>query len=300
MDNQTESQVNSLNANSSNANPKVNSLNANSSNANSLNANSSNANSSNANSFTFELCTFTTILNEKEKNLQTMEKIIKEKVSHKICDIYIFHELCIEGYGCDIKKVSEYENGNSFQFLSAIAKKYNIAIVYGFAEKDNQNKYYCSLMFIGKDGNKLCCYRKAHIYAIKSKFGFFETLFTPGNSIGPVINYLNLNIGFLICYDAEIPECSRVLTLMGADVLITIAVYPNDLIFKKIMSTRSKENIIYSIVVSNTSFICLPTGKLMDGDQHFTLLKDDVEYFSKKRKEKLLLRRPELYQILVE
>jgi predicted amidohydrolase len=229
-----------------------------------------------------------------------MENIIKLKVSRKLCDLYIFPELCIEGYGCNIVNVAEYADGNSFRFLSNIAKKYQIGIVYGFAEKDDQDSYYCSLMFIGKDGSKICCYRKTHIYSIKSKFGFFEAIFTPGDSIGPIVNYLDINFGFLICYDGEVPECARILTLMGAQVLITIAAYPNDQLFKKIMSTRSKENIIYSVVVSGTSFVCIPTGKVVEENKPFILSREDIKYFDKKRNEKLSMRRPDLYNILTE
>lgn len=253
--------------------------------------------------FVITACSFVNYVNHTKRNHKLMGEIITEKNKHYHYDLYVFQELSVHGYDCQVSEVAEHEDGPSFQFFSNIAKSLEVGIIYGFAEKDYDGNYYCSAMFIGKDGRKLLCYRKTHFYKTEGKFGSFENIFTPGCAIGPVVEYCGLKLGIMICYDAEIPECSRVLSLRGAHVLITIASHPNDTEFKKTLASRSRENFIFSIAINDqkcgTSFVCTPRGVTRTATK-ITLHKSEMVYLNRKRREKLSLRRPELYHSLTE
>ena len=68
-------------------------------------------------------------------------------------------------------------------------------------------------------------------------------------------------VGMLICFDWRFPEASRVLALLGADVIA----HPSNLVYKsaqRIMIARSFENRVYTITANRTGVETRPGGRV--------------------------------------
>jgi predicted amidohydrolase len=153
-----------------------------------------------------------------EANLKLLENVIEQKRDQQL-DLIIFCELFLCGYciGPKFNEVAEVANGSSFQFISSVAKKNNIGIAYGYAEryKENSTVVYNSVQIIDKEGKSILNYRKTHVW------GPYENdFFTKGDVLPPVVDFCGMKVSALICYDIEFVEPARILAINGAQLLI--------------------------------------------------------------------------------
>lgn len=98
-----------------------------------------------------------------------------------------------------------------------ICKDRGIVVPVSFFEKDG-NTFYNSVALIDNHGEVMGLYRKIHIpddHFYQEKF-----YFTPGNLGHKVWKTEFGNIGVGICWDQWFPETARIMTLMGADILL--------------------------------------------------------------------------------
>jgi len=131
-------------------------------------------------------------------------------------------------------------NGYTTQEMKKIAKKRNLNLVFGIAQKV-KNKYYNSAVFVNPKG-KVEVYQKIHLFDREKLF------FTRGKSF-KIINIGDAKIGLMICFDWIFPEMARVLALNGAEILC----HPSNLVLpyaQDAMKTRCIENRVYSITAN--------------------------------------------------
>ncbi|MCF3948781.1 carbon-nitrogen hydrolase family protein [Acidiphilium sp. AL] len=121
---------------------------------------------------------------------------------------YNIPELCAE--------LAEPRNGPWATRIADIAKKHNVAIIYGYAERDpDSGAIYNAVQAISPNGNSLVNYRKTHL------FGDFERgLYRPGDGFAAPFELAGWRVGLLICYDVEFPETVRSLALAGANLIL--------------------------------------------------------------------------------
>jgi predicted amidohydrolase len=128
-----------------------------------------------------------------------------------------FHECSISGYTflqhldrpAMIEVAERVPDGPSTQSLIAIAKEHQSVVMAGLVEIDD-DKIYNTYVTAGPDG-LITRFRKLHPFV------------SPHMDPGPehhVIDLLGAKIGFLICYDNNLPENARATALMGAEILI--------------------------------------------------------------------------------
>lgn len=101
--------------------------------------------------------------------------------------------------------------------FQALAKELKVVLPVSFFEKSGP-AYYNSLMMFDADGSELGLYRKSHIpdgpsYEEKYYFNPGDTGFKSWST-----RYGKIGVG--ICWDQWFPECARVMTLQGADLLL--------------------------------------------------------------------------------
>lgn len=153
---------------------------------------------------------------DKAYNLGVIESLTK-KAAAEGAQAIAFHECSITGYTFarhlskeQMLNLSEYiPNGKSIQRLTEIATQYNIAVLAGLFEKNEQDKIYKAYVCVDKNG-LVAKYRKLH--------PFINPHITPGDSYC-VFDLLGWKCGILICYDNNIIENVRATNLLGADII---------------------------------------------------------------------------------
>lgn len=159
---------------------------------------------------------FETKNGDKAYNLSVIEKLAK-KASEEGSDVIAFHECSITSYTFarhlnkeQMLDLAEFvPNGESTQKLIEIATKYNIVILAGLFEKDENDNLYKPYICVDKNG-LISKHRKIH--------PFINSHLTPGK--GYTIFEINgWKCGILICYDNNIIENVRATTLLGANII---------------------------------------------------------------------------------
>lgn len=168
---------------------------------------------------------------------QSLNQIRDRKV-----DLLILPELFLCGYniGDNVNNWAEEENGPFAQRISELARQFNIAIHYGYAEKQG-SQLYNSASCMGKDGRLLGRHRKLLLPP-----GFEGDHFSPGNGCS-LFKLGGFNISTLICYDAEFPENFRQVVAAGADlVLVPTALTAQwGVVSEKVIPSRAFENGVF-------------------------------------------------------
>jgi predicted amidohydrolase len=175
-----------------------------------------------------------------DKAVSMMEKVD--------ADLLVLPELFNTGYLFLSQKevyelAEEIPAGRTTNALSKTARRKNIHIVAGIAEREGANLYN-SAVLISPDGY-LATYRKIHL------FNEEKLWFKPGNADFQVYDLGQLQIGIMICFDWLFPEAARVLALKGADVIC----HPSNLVLphcQDAMLTRCLENRIFAVTANRT------------------------------------------------
>lgn len=156
------------------------------------------------------------------KNIEKATNLVKD-AAEKGANIILLSELFKTPYFCQIENYDYFElaeDANDSKFLtyfSELAKKYNVVLPISFFEKAN-NCFFNSIVVFDADGSNLGIYRKSHIptgTCYEEKF-----YFSPGDTGYKVFNTKFGRVGIGICWDQWFPETARILTLMGAEVLL--------------------------------------------------------------------------------
>ncbi|MFZ5829185.1 MAG: nitrilase family protein [Planctomycetota bacterium] len=131
-------------------------------------------------------------------------------------EIVSFHECCITGYTFlqtlardEVAALAEpVPDGPSTRRLIDLARDFGVALLAGLVERD-EDKLYNTYVAVTPEGF-VAKHRKLH--------PFIHPELIPGPGYA-VFDLVGVRCGILICYDNNLPENARVLTLMGADVI---------------------------------------------------------------------------------
>ncbi len=153
---------------------------------------------------------------DKSYNLSVMDHLAK-KASKEGAEVIAFHECSVTGYSFarhltqeEMWEVAEIiPGGESILKLQEIAGKYNIAVLAGLFEKDEDGHLYKACVFVDKTG-VVAKHRKLH--------PFINPNLLPGNSYC-VFEWRGWKCGILICYDNNIIENVRATVLLGAQII---------------------------------------------------------------------------------
>ena len=154
--------------------------------------------------------------NDKIYNLNRVRDLTRRAVEQG-AEIVSFHEGCIPAYtwvqplGKDeLLRIAEpVPDGPSVGKLTEIAHEFKVIVMAGLFELDGAGNVYNCYVTVGPDGY-ITKFRKLH------------TFVSPHLSAGSeynVIDLLDCKIGFLTCYDNNLPENVRITTLLGAEMI---------------------------------------------------------------------------------
>ena len=155
--------------------------------------------------------------NDKAFNLSRIRELTRRAVDEG-AEIVSFHEGCVPGYSWiqplekeDLLEVAEaVPDGPSIRELIKIAEEFNTVVMAGLLERDEAGRIYNCYVTVSADGF-LTRFRKLHT--------FVSPHLSPGDAYN-VIDLLGCKVGFLICYDNNLPENVRITAMIGAEIII--------------------------------------------------------------------------------
>lgn len=153
---------------------------------------------------------------DKAYNLAIIERLAQEAAAQG-AEVIAFHECSITGYTFarnldkqQMLAIAELvPDGESTQKLISIAAKYNITILAGLFEKDEDDNLYKPYICVDKNG-LIAKHRKLHPFI------------NPHLQAGQGYTIFEINgwkCGILICYDNNVIENVRATKLLGADII---------------------------------------------------------------------------------
>ena len=153
---------------------------------------------------------------DKAYNLQRIRDLTARAVEQN-AEIVSFHECCIPGYSWlqpldkhQLLDVAEsVPTGDSVAELIDIARSHKTVVMAGLLERDDQDNVYNSYVTVNSDGY-VTRFHKLH--------AFVNPHLSPGAGYN-VIEITGCKIGFLICYDNNLPENVRITTMLGAEII---------------------------------------------------------------------------------
>jgi len=164
---------------------------------------------------------------DKELNLVHSLKLINEAAKKK-ARLICFPEFQMaysppEQKSESLHKIAEKISGNFVSTLSNSAKQNRINIVATLYEiintNDKNHKVFDTGVIINELGKLQSIYRKVHLY---DALGFKESKKLLAGSIIEKPSKTSVGkLGLLICYDVRFPEISRILTVNGANILVS-------------------------------------------------------------------------------
>ncbi|MDP8225714.1 MAG: nitrilase-related carbon-nitrogen hydrolase [Candidatus Lernaella stagnicola] len=210
----------------------------------------------------------------------------------------------------ELAELAEPVNGETFDFMVALAKETGSLLCYGFPESKD-GRYYNSAALLGPDG-LIAIYRKIHLFM--DEIG----LFSPGEQPFFVCDVDGLRLGMMICFDWYFPESARSLGLLGAQIIL----HPANLVLpfcQDAMVTRCLENRVFAVTANRggsefragremsftgRSQVTQPTGRyerLPDTDDGFVATEINLSLADHKqmtaRNHLFRDRRPQLYTL---
>lgn len=177
-----------------------------------------------------------------DANLARLAGVLREAAAAGV-GLLVTPELWTTGYAdaAAIRAGSEPADGPGFVAIAALARKFGVAIVYGYPEQAGADRYN-SAQLVGRDGVSLLNHHKLHLWGDHER-----RLFTPGPAPGPPVGLDGWQVAISICYDTEFPELIRRYAVEGAELVVSptalsagVAAIPD-----LIVPVRALENGIY-------------------------------------------------------
>src|SRR5215510_6706679 len=187
------------------------------------------------------------IIGEPKYNREQIAEQI-ERTGTSSAQLVIFPECAVTGYCYDsleeAARFAEPLHGPSLEMFAKACTRAGCYAIAGFIE-ENGAELYNAAMLVGPDG-LVGSYRKVHLPYLG-----VDRFLTPGNRPFQVFDLPFGRVGINICYDASFPEASRVLKLLGAQLIALPTNWPPGAwrTPKFTLNARANENHVYFAAV---------------------------------------------------
>ena len=177
-------------------------------------------------------------------------------------ELVIFPECALTGYGfasrAEATRYAEPIPGPSTHALVEVCRELGVYLVLGMLEQDGERLFNVAVV-LGPEG-VVGTYRKIHL-----PFLGVDRFTDPGDRPLALVEVKGVRLGLHICYDGSFPETGRVLTLLGADLLVLITNWPiqSASTADHLPACRAIENVVYVIASDRvgTERGCLFAGR---------------------------------------
>src|SRR5574344_834928 len=113
-------------------------------------------------------------------------------------ELFVLPEMWTTGFAIDPKNTAEVSSSNTLNWMQEVAAQNKCAICGSVVVKDNDS-YYNRLYFVKPD-QSVTYYDKRHLFA----YGGENKYYNRGNQ-KVIVNYQNVRILLLVCYDLRFP-----------------------------------------------------------------------------------------------
>jgi 5-aminopentanamidase len=165
--------------------------------------------------------------------------------------LVVFPECALTGYGfesrAEVRGVAETLPGPSSDAIAEACAGLGVWAVYGLIESDpTTGKLFNSCALIGPTGFA-ASYRKLHLPCLGA-----DRFTDPGDRPFAVHDLGGLKLGMNICFDGSFPESARILTLLGADLIVLPTNWATNArkMAELVSAARSWENHVYYLAVN--------------------------------------------------
>jgi predicted amidohydrolase len=208
-------------------------------------------------------------LGEKPRNLDTIRTRLREAAGQG-ARLVVFPECALTGYAFESQEEAwphaEPLPGPSTAALAEDCRRLGVWAIVGLLERTETGALFNACALIGPQG-VVAGYRKVHLpYLGVDRFT------RHGDRPFAVHDLGGLRVGMTICYDGSFPESSRVLTLLGADLVVLPTNWPTGALstVKYLVHARALENHIYYAAVNRVGeergFRFIGQGRVIDCD----------------------------------
>ncbi len=165
-------------------------------------------------------CQIHPTIGEVAANMELIEAQIREAVAAG-ADIVVLPELATSGYmfvdADEARAAALAPTAAEFAKWSAAAG--NSIIIGGFCELGDDARLYNSAVMVDADG-VIARYRKTHLWDRE------KLVFTPGDTLPPVVETRHGAVAVMVCYDIEFGELTRRVALDGAELIAAPVNWP--------------------------------------------------------------------------
>ena len=179
-----------------------------------------------------------------ESNMLHVEKEINISMEHSP-DVIILPELWTTGYDLTrLEAIADSEGKQTKQFLSNLARKYQVNIIGGSIAKKTEMGITNTMYSFNRQGQCISEYSKVHLFKLMDEHLYLQA----GNTQGHLtIDHIPC-AGF-ICYDIRFPEWIRKHTTKGAKIIFVVAEWPLPRLdhWRALLKSRAVENQCYVV-----------------------------------------------------
>lgn len=165
--------------------------------------------------------------------------------------LVVFPECALTGYGFDsreqVRAVAETLPGPATDAVARECARLGVWAVFGLIEHDPATgMLFNACALVGPTGYA-ASYRKAHLPCLGA-----DRFTDPGDRPFAVHDLGGLKVGMTICFDGSFPETARVLTLLGADLVVLPTNWATNSrkMAELVSAARAWENHIYYLAVN--------------------------------------------------
>ncbi len=188
-------------------------------------------------------------LGDPATNLARMRARLREAAGRG-ARLIVFPECALTGYGYDsLDEALPYAEplpGPASDAFATDCRALGVWAVFGLLERDERGRLFNACALVGPTGF-LAGYRKIHLPVLG-----IDRFATPGDRPFAVHDLGGLRVGMNICYDGSFPEAARVLTLLGADLIVLATNWPTGARAAACYLTQARalENHVYYLAVN--------------------------------------------------
>jgi predicted amidohydrolase len=188
-------------------------------------------------------------LADRQANLQAISRKLAE-AADRGARLVVFPECILTGYGFEsrdhARSVAEPIPGPSTEAIARECIRRGVWVVFGLLEAAPDGKLYNACVLVGPSGF-LASYRKVHLPCLGA-----DRFTDPGDQPFAVQDLGGLKLGMNICFDGSFPESARILTLLGADLVVLPTNWASGArkMAELVSAARAWENHIYYLAVN--------------------------------------------------